>query len=105
MCIPNFFRRQLAMPEHFIPNMCYVRIEMSKDVIISNAAAPNYGRRQVMVRQDHLLTALNDFLLFGYRKKLRNLLGGFVFVSLEKCVNHLHLDNTSMTCREPKAEV
>lgn len=70
-----------------LPQMIYVTIEESGDVLISNKLASRYYFRKIAVPYREFFTKLDRFLLFGDGKKLANILGRRRVKSLEKVVN------------------
>ena len=85
--LPEIVRSSFLL-DRLLPDVIYVRVEESGDVVISEAPAPSNHSGHVKIIQDKFFTELNRFLLFGYGEKLRELVGGSVFEGIEKCVNH-----------------
>lgn len=71
-----------------LPQMIYVTIEESGNVIISNEFASRNYSNKIAVPYREFFAELDRFLLFGDSKKLANLIGRGSFESLEKVVNY-----------------
>ena len=73
---------------NLLPQMIYITIEKSGNVIVSNEFASRYHSSKVAVPYREFFAELDNFVLFGDRKKLTNLVGWRCIESLDKIINY-----------------